>query len=88
MRFDKYKCKIVDYLKWLPKLREKYIYRFPGIKIPRFEDYAEWIISKKEWDIFHYLPKFDGPFENLFEFNDFNFFDDLQERLEEEGGSF
>ncbi len=59
VKFDKNQRKIVDYLKWVPKLRGKYLYRFPRIKIPRFEDYAEWIISKKEWDMFHYLPKFD-----------------------------
>jgi len=79
---------MVDYLKWVLKPKERYLYRIPRIKISRFENYAEWTISKKEWNIFHYLPKFDEYFENLFEFNDFNFFDDLQERLEEEGVSF
>ncbi len=87
-KFNKYQRKIVDYLKWVAKLRGKYLYRFPRIKIPRFEDYAELIISKKEWDMFLYFPKFDGHYEDLFEFNDFSFFDNLQERLEEEGVSF
>ncbi len=36
----------------------------------------------------HYLDKFKGNFESLFYFNDFSFFDDLQERLESGGVSF
>jgi len=41
-----------------------------------------------EWDMHRYLTGFDGFFENLFEFNDFSYFEDLQEVLEERGVSF
>jgi len=80
--------KITYFIKWVPKLKGKYLYRFPRVKIPRFKNYAEGIISEKEWNMFHYLPKFKGCIEHLFYFNDFSFFDDLQERLEAEGVSF
>lgn len=77
--------KITNFIKWVPKLKCKYLYRFPRVKIPRFEDFAQGIISKKEWDILRYLPNYEGTFENIFKFNDFSFFDELQEKLEAEG---
>lgn len=80
--------KLIDFIEWVPPLKGKYLYRFPKVKIPRFEDFAEGIISKKEWDMLHYLPNYNGAFENIFKFNDFEFFDDLQEKLEAEGISF
>lgn len=79
---------IIDFIGWVPELKEKYLYRFPKVKIPRFEDFAEGVISKKEWDMFRYLDNYQGAFEHIFEFNDFSFFDDLQENLEEKGISF
>ena len=79
---------ISDFINWIPKLKNKYLYRFPRVKIPRFEDFGSRVISKKEWDMHRYLKGFNGYFENLFEFNDFYYFDDLQERLEKEGVSF
>lgn len=80
--------KIIDFLHWVPKLRGKYLYRFPRVKIPTFGDYGEGAISKKEWDMHRYLKGFNGYFENLFEFNDLSFFDEVQERLEHDGVSF
>ncbi len=79
---------ITHFIQWVPKLNGSYLYRFPRVKTMRFEDYAEGIISKKEWDMLHYLDKFNGYIEYLFYFNDFSFFDDLQERLESDGVSF
>ena len=80
--------KITRFIQWVPKLNGQFLYRFPRAKIVRFEDHAEGIISKKEWDMFRYLQGFKGYFEYLFYFNDFSFFDDLQERLEADGVSF
>lgn len=80
--------KITYFIKWVPKLKGKYLYRFRRVETTRFKDYAEGVISKMEWDMFHYLHKFKGYIEHLFYFNDFSFFDDLQERLESEGVSF
>ena len=80
--------KITGFIKWVPTLKGKYLYRFPRVKITRFEDHAEGIISKKEWDMIHYIQGFKGYIEYLFYFNDFNFFDDLQEGLEADGVSF
>lgn len=79
---------LTDFIGWIPGLKGRYLYRFPKIRIPRFEDYAMGLISKKEWDMHRYISKFDGFFENLFEFNDFTFFEDLQERLEDDGVDF
>ncbi len=73
---------ITYFIQWVPKLTGHYLYRFPRVKITWFEEHAEGIISKKEWDMLHYLDKFKGYFEYLFYFNDFSFFDNLQERLE------
>jgi len=80
--------RIMDYMQWVPRLAGKYLYRFPKVKIPRFEDFGEGTISKKEWDMHRYLSGFNGFFENVFEFNDFSFFDAVQERLESDGVSF
>ncbi len=80
--------KILDFIQWVPKLKDKYLYRFPRIKIPSFNEFGLGIISKKEWDMHRYLKGFNGYLENLFEFNDFSFFDDLQEKLENNGTSF
>ena len=79
---------ITRFIQWIPKLKGHYLYRFRRVKTTRFEDHAEGIISKKEWDMFRYLQGFKGYFEYLFYFNDFNFFDALQERLEADGVSF
>lgn len=79
---------ITRFIQWVPKLKGHYLYRFPRVKTTRFEDHAEGIISKKEWDMLHYLDKFKGYLEYLFYFNDFSFFDDLQERLESGDVSF
>ena len=80
--------KLIDFIEWVPSLKGRYLYKFPKVKISRFEDFAEGIISKKEWDMLHYLPNYNGAFENIFKLNDFEFFDDLQEKLEAEGISF
>ncbi len=77
-----------DFIQWVPKLKDKYLYRFPSIRIPSFEEFGLGVFSKKEWDMHRYLKKFNGYFENLFEFNDFSYFDDLQEKLEDNGISF
>jgi len=77
--------KLSDFIDWVPSLKGKYIYRFPKVRIPRYEDYAKGVISQKEWDMHRYISNFNGFFENLFELNDLRFFDDLQEHLEEEG---
>ena len=79
---------ILDFINWVPKKQAHYIYRFPRVKIPRFEEYGVYSISKMEWDMHRYLKGFDGFFENLFEFNDFTYFQDLQGTLEDEGVSF
>jgi len=80
--------RIQDFIDWEPKLKDKYLYRFPRVKIPRFEDFGMGVISKMEWDMHRYLKGFSGFFENLFEFNDFSFFQDLQGVLEDDGVSF
>ncbi len=80
--------KIQDFIDWEPRLKDKYLYRFPRVKIPRFEDFGGGAISKMEWDMHRYLKSFNGVFENLFEFNDFSFFQDLQGILENRGVSF
>jgi hypothetical protein len=80
--------RITDYIQWVPRLMGKYLYRFPKVKIPRFEEFGEETISKKEWDMHRYLSGFNGFLENLFEFNDFSYFDELQEKLESNGASF
>lgn len=80
--------RIQDFINWIPKKQGHYIYRFPRAKIPRFEDYGTYTISKMEWDMHRYLKGFDGFFENLFEFNDFSYFQDLQGTLEDDGVSF
>ncbi len=74
-----------DFLDWIPTLRGKYLYRFPKVRIPRFDDHAIGAISEKEWDMHRYITNFNGFFENLFELNDLSFFDDLQEELENRG---
>ncbi len=80
--------KIQDFIDWVPKLKDKYLYRFPRVKIPRFEEFGLGLISKMEWDMHRYLKNFNGFFENLFEFNDLSFFQDLQGILENSGVSF
>ena len=80
--------RIHEFINWVPKKQGHYIYRFPRVKIPRFEDYGVYTISKMEWDMHRYLKGFDGFFENLFEFNDFSYFQDLQGTLEDGGVSF
>ena len=79
---------IQDFIEWVPKKQEHYIYRFPRVKIPCFDDYGLHTISKMEWDMHRYLKGFDGFFENLFEFNDFTYFQEVQGVLEDEGVSF
>ncbi|MBN1800829.1 MAG: hypothetical protein JW891_04940 [Candidatus Lokiarchaeota archaeon] len=80
--------RIPEFINWLPKRRGHYIYRFPRVKIPRFEDHGIYSISKMEWDMHRYLKGLDGFLENLFEFNDLSYFQDLQGTLEDEGVSF
>ena len=80
--------KMTDFIKWIPDLNGKYLYRFPSIKTTCYQDFAKNHITKLEWDMFHYLPHFQGSFENLFELNDLSFFDEVQDRLESEGVSF
>ena len=80
--------RIHEFIDWEPKLKDRYLYRFPRVKIPRFEDFGMRVISKMEWDMHRYLKGFSGFFENLFEFNDFSFFQDLQGVLEDDGVSF
>jgi hypothetical protein len=69
-------------------LKGKYLYRFPSVKIPTYQDHGEGVISKKEWEMHRYLKVFKGFFENLFELNDISYFDELQEILELQGISF
>ncbi|MHA1275490.1 MAG: hypothetical protein ACTSQS_18995 [Promethearchaeota archaeon] len=76
---------ILDFIPSHLRLNGRYIYRFPDVKIPRFEDFVLRTISKKEWDMHRYLCGFNGFFENLFEFNDFSFFREKQEELEKRG---
>ena len=80
--------RIQNFIDWESKLKDKYLYRFPRVKIPRFEEFGMGVISKKEWDMHRYLKGFNGVFENLFEFNEFSFFQELQGRLENNGVSF
>ncbi|TFG11463.1 MAG: hypothetical protein EU535_07210 [Promethearchaeota archaeon] len=80
--------RIQDIINWVSKKQGHYIYRFPRVKIPRYEDYGKYSIYKMEWDMHRYLKSFDGFFENLFEFNDFSYFQDLQGVLEDRGVSF
>ncbi|WP_457559780.1 hypothetical protein [Candidatus Harpocratesius sp.] len=77
--------KLHDFIQWEPMLTGKYLYRFPRINYVQYSDFAENNISKLEWNMIHFLPKYDGAFENLFEFNSLTYFDDLQERLEDLG---
>lgn len=74
-----------DFVAWIPTLKGKYLYRFPKVKVPRYKEYAEHIISRKEWDMHRYLSGFKGFFENIFELNDLTFFDELQAQLEGKG---
>lgn len=86
---SKYKQLTLDeFIDWIPILKEKYLYRFPKVQIPRYNEYAKEIISTKEWDMHRYLLGFKGFFENIFELNDLTFFDELQARLEAEGAYF
>lgn len=64
----------------LPKF--PYFHRFYDIPQTIYQNYAENIISEKEWGMLHSLQEFTGYFNHLFEFNDLTFFDDLQEELE------
>ena len=80
--------RLQDFIDWVPKLKDKYLYRFPRVKIHRFEEFGLGVISKMEWDMHRYLKGFNGFFENLFEFNDFSFFQELQGSLENRGVSF
>jgi len=80
--------KIHDFIDWVPKLKDKYLYRFPRVKIPHFVDFGLGVISKMEWDMHRYLKGFNGVFENLFEFNDFSYFQELQGSLENQSVSF
>ena len=86
--FSKSQKRIHDFINWVPKKQNHYIYRFPRVKIPRFEEYGLYSILKMEWDMHRYLKGFDGFFENLFEFNNFTYFQDLQGTLEDKGVSF
>ncbi len=65
-----------------------YAWRFRGVIVNTYEDYAINVIPEREWFVFHALPAFKGYFNHLFEFVDFSFFDDLQERLEANGISY
>ncbi len=85
---SKFQKKITDFTDWAPILKGKYLYRFPSLKIPPYAEYCESVISKKEWAMHRYLKGFKGFFENLFELNDFSYFDDVQEELERQGVSF
>ena len=80
--------RIQDFIHWEPQLKDKYLYRFPRVKVPRFEEFGFRVISKMEWGMHRYLKGFNGFFENLLEFNDFSFFQDLQGTLENRGVSF
>ena len=57
---------LTRFIQWVPKLKGHYLYRFPRVKTTRFEDHAEGIISKKEWDMLHYLDKFKGYINTCF----------------------
>lgn len=68
--------------------KKKYFCRFRSIPSVNYEDYAKNCISEKEWSMFRVLPKFTGHFNNLFEFVDFGYFDDIQGNLESCGVDF
>ncbi len=70
----------------LPKA--SYLRRFRSIPQTVFDDFANGIISKYEWDMLQLLPGFKGYFNHLFELNDFTYFDELQATLETQGISF
>lgn len=75
--------------KLLPILpKPAYAWRFRGIIARVYEDFAINVISEREWFITHALSAFNGYFNHLFEFVDFSYFDDLQEKLETHGVSF
>ena len=63
----------------LPKA--PYLQRFKGIPQMVYDDYASKLISEKEWNLLHALSDFTGFFNHLFEFNNFSYFDDIQEEL-------
>lgn len=67
---------------------KKYFCRFRSIPSVTYSDYAGEIISEREWSVIHSLPKFTGFFNNLFEFVDFHYFDEIQETLESNGVDF
>ena len=47
--------KMSDFMGWKPKLKGKYLYRFPRISVPRYEEFGMKVISRKEWDMHRYL---------------------------------
>jgi len=80
--------RIYELIQWAPKKQFHYIYRSPRVKIPRYKEFGERTISKMEWDMHRYLKGFNGFFENIFEFNDFSYFQEIQDVLETDGVSF
>ncbi len=40
-----------DFIDWIPTLKGKYLYRFPKIWIPKFEDNAMGVISERTWSL-------------------------------------
>lgn len=75
-------------LNGLKLTKPPYLTRFRTINKTTYNDYGKKCISKREWDTLQTLPKFLGFFNNIVEFNDLSYFDDLQEKLERKGISF
>lgn len=75
-------------LNGLKLTKPRYLTRFRAINKTTYDDFAHKKISKLEWDTLQTLPKFFGFFNNISEFNDFSYFDEVQERLEADGISF
>lgn len=89
---SKYKqTKLDDFITPLNGLkitRPPYLTRFRRVCKTSYCDFAQEKISKREWDMIQTLPKFMGFFNHIPEFNDFSYFDEVQEKLEAKGISF
>ena len=64
---------------FIPK--KPYFSRFRSVAQSSYDEFAQGQIPKLEWDMLRTLPKFTGFFNYLFELNDLEFFDDIQEEL-------
>ena len=65
-----------------------YLLRFRDVPSHSYNDFAQGVIPKIEWDMLQFPIKFMGFFNHIFEMNDLTYFDDIQELLEEKGANF